>query len=215
MGRVIDWVKKRIGWWWTEFKSNKKLFGISFLLLVLSAMIHYYAGKYVQTAGVSIVKDIFLDNIPPVDLTFIFVWVWLAIVVLLFMYPLFLKPRAISDTISHFSLLIITRSFFIMLTHLKNPLDAIPISFPGLLNKMAFENDLFFSGHTAVPFLGFLLFKGSPIRYVFLALSILMGITVLLMHHHYTIDVLAAYFITYGIFKIGKFVFTPLEKTKI
>jgi len=45
-----------------------------------------------------------------------------------------------------------------------------------------FSNDLFFSGHTAVPFLGYLLFKEEKIRYVFLALSIMMGGVVLLMH---------------------------------
>ena len=36
-----------------------------------------------------------------------------------------------------------------------------------------------------------------------LASSIILGITVLLMHVHYSIDVFSAYFIVYGIYVLG------------
>ena len=44
-----------------------------------------------------------------------------------------------------------------------------------------------------------------------LALSILMGTVVLLMHVHYTIDVLSAFFITFGTFKIGEWFFSKVD----
>ncbi len=76
---------------------------------------------------------------------------------------------------------------------------------------MDFKNDLFFSGHTAVPFLGFLLFKNRKVKYTFLGASIIMAITVLLMHVHYSIDVFSAFFITYGTFKIGEWLFKKMD----
>jgi hypothetical protein len=36
-----------------------------------------------------------------------------------------------------------------------------------------------------------------------LGASIVLAITVLLMHVHYSIDVASAYFITYGVYKVG------------
>ena len=50
------------------------------------------------------------------------------------------------------------------------------------------------------------------LRYLFLAWSVFFGIVVLLGHLHYTIDVLSAFFITYGIVDIAKWLFpTPLR----
>jgi membrane-associated phospholipid phosphatase len=70
-------------------------------------------------------------------------------------------------------------------------------------------NDLFFSGHTGLPFLLALMFwKHDPTsRTIFLGFSILFATVVLMGHIHYSIDVLSAFFITYGIFHICKFLF--------
>lgn len=73
---------------------------------------------------------------------------------------------------------------------------------------MNFGGDLFFSGHTGLPFLVALIFWSSPrIRYFFLALSMFFAVTVLLMHLYSSIDVASAYFITYTIFSIAKHIF--------
>jgi cell division protein FtsW (lipid II flippase) len=99
-------------------------------------------------------------------------------------------------------------------THLKAPIDAIAIELPWITSHLGFQNDLFFSGHTAVPFLGFLLFKDSNIRYFFLISSIVLGATVLFMHIHYSIDVFSAFFITFGTFKLGEHVFKKIDERK-
>ena len=98
------------------------------------------------------------------------------------------------------------------MTHLAAPAGALQFHTPKILYFLNLGKDLFFSGHTAIPFLGFLLFKGEKIRYVFLAMSIIMGAAVLLMHVHYTIDVVSAFFITFGTFKIGERIFKKLNK---
>ncbi len=105
------------------------------------------------------------------------------------------------------SLFIFTRSIFIVLTHIKAPVGAILFSSENFIDFIVFSNDLFFSGHAGLPFLGYLIFKNKKIKYIMLTLSIILAITVLFMHVHYSIDVLSAYFITYGIYKIGNYLF--------
>ena len=196
--------------WKTEIKRHYKSIIFSIFLLILATVINYNAGIYVNEKGSAAVTDFILDNIGPYDLSFSFIYIWLTLVGLMIFYPIIFKVNMFHRVLGQFSFLIIIRSFFITLTHLKTPLTAIHASFPGAISTLAFQNDLFFSGHTAVPFLGFLIYKGHKIRWFFLAGSILMATTVLLMHQHYTIDALAAYFITYGTFKIAKF-FSPFN----
>ncbi len=62
-------------------------------------------------------------------------------------------------------------------------------------------DDLFFSGHVGLTFLMALLLWDVPVlRYIYLAISVMFAGVVLLGHLHYSIDVFAAYFITYTIF---------------
>ena len=69
------------------------------------------------------------------------------------------------------------------------------------------DNDFFFSGHTGLPFLFFLLTPWPPLAIIFLIASIAMGVAVLLMHIHYSIDVFAAPFMTYSIFVVARLIF--------
>ncbi len=210
---ILKKIKRIINEWGNELIEHKKLILFSLFLIALSTVIDYNAGRYVtDVAKTQIVPDIFIDNIPPINLNFLFVYGWLSVVVVLLAYPIIFNVSKIHTTLSHFSLLTIVRSFFITLTHLETPLTAISVKFPSVLQLLKFENDLFFSGHTAIPFLGYLLFKESKIKYFFLISSIIMGITALLTHQHYTIDVLAAFFITYGTYEIGKNLFSVFDK---
>lgn len=47
----------------------------------------------------------------------------------------------------------------------------------------------------------------TTLRYICLAAAVFFAYTVLIGHIHYSIDVFAAPFITYGIFHIGQFLF--------
>ena len=111
------------------------------------------------------------------------------------------------------SLFLCIRSVFLVLTHLKSPIGAIQSSATGILQLFTYSNDLFFSGHAGIPFLGFLIFDNKKIKYFMLFSSIILSITVLFMHIHYSIDVAGAYFITYGVYKIGDKIFKDSYKT--
>jgi len=206
--------KKMFLKWKDEIWAHKHLITASLILLIVATCLDYVCGNYVTKVGSALSADLILKFITPIDLNWIFVYLFLITVTILLVYPLFFRVKKLHLTIGHFSLLVMMRSIFMSLTHLKTPIGAIAVRFPGHLTGLVFENDLFFSGHVAIPFLGFLIFKESKIKYFFLASSIILGITSLLMHRHYSIDVFAAFFITYGTYKLGNWAFKKIDKTE-
>ena len=188
----------------------KYLLFISTIIFIIATSIHYVSGTYVSVTNTNNVPDLILDHIGPINVGFFYVYGYIILFAALFMYPGFFHIRTFHVVITQFSLLIVLRAVFVAFTHLGTPPDAIPVSFPWIFRGLHFENDMFFSGHTAIPFLGFLLFKG-PIRYFFLGGSIFMGAVVLLIHVHYSIDVLAAFFMTYCSYKMGNFLINKAE----
>lgn len=192
--------------WLDEIRKHKRRIVISLFFLAIALALYGLSGDYVTDHnGPVISPDLILDHFGPYDLTIIYVWLFIVVMILFFLYPLIFKPNELSYVIAMFSLFVVVRSGFIIFTHLRVPNDAISVIFPGFLQLFNFSNDLFFSGHTGFPFLGFLIFKEhhKVLSYFMLMSSVILGITVLLMHVHYSIDVFSAFFITYGVYKIG------------
>lgn len=186
---------------------HKKQILLALLFLAISLISMVYSSNYVDSLNTISVPDLILDSIPAVDLSFLFVWGIIIVVAVYILYPLFYKPKKFHYALGMLSLFILVRSTFIILTHLKAPSAAINITAPSFFSSISYANDLFFSGHTGLPFLGFLVYNDDKkMRYFMLFSSIILAITVLLMHVHYSIDVASAYFITYGVYVLG----TPL-----
>ncbi|MDO8622736.1 MAG: phosphatase PAP2-related protein [archaeon] len=204
-----DEIKEKFHAWRKEFGEHKKKIILAVIFLIIAFVLDYLSGIYVTKKGGVVASDLILDNIPPIDLSFLFVWLYLLVLSIIILYPFLVKPRRIHYIIGIFSSFVLTRSIFICFTHLKTPLEAIPANFPWILERLNFNNDLFFSAHTGLPFLGFLMFRkdNKVLAYFMLASSIVLGATVLLMHQHYSIDVFSAFFITYGVYKIGDLIF--------
>ncbi len=105
------------------------------------------------------------------------------------------------------ALFLLVRAVFVALTHMApSPID--PQKPAPFFNSIFYGSDLFFSGHTGLPFLAALAFWHIPHwRLFYLALTAFFGAVVLLGHYHYSIDVLAALFITHGVFQISCWLF--------
>lgn len=180
---------------------------IALVLLLASLVVNYYAGIYATEQASNSVTDLILDNIPVYDLDGIFVYgalVFWALVGLL----LIKRPYTLPFTFEAIALFTLIRSVFISLTHLGPAATQITVDAGVLMGKFAFGGDLFFSGHTGLPFLMALVFwKSKALRYFFIFCSVGFGAVVLMAHLHYSIDVLAAFFITYSIFEIAKLFF--------
>ncbi len=180
---------------------------ISIIFLIFSFFINFYAGSYATKSASNSVTDIVLSNIRVYDVDAIFVygpiifWVFIAIFLLV-------EPRRIPFTLKSIALFTIIRAIFISLTHIGPFPTALIIDPNKIMEKFAFGGDLFFSGHTGLPFLMALVFWNiKPLRLIFLFLSVMFGVVVLLGHIHYSIDVLSAFFITYTIFHICNYLF--------
>lgn len=182
------------------------LWGIGFL--AISLVVNYLAGSYATSHASNPVSDLILDHIPTLDVDGIFIYG--IIVFFIFVVGLlFLRPRRIPFVLKSFSLFIVIRSFFVILTHLAPSMHQSPIDTTSfIVNTFTFTGDLFFSGHTGLPFLMALVFWDEKfLRWLFLLTAFFFGVIVLLGHFHYSIDVFAAFFITFGVYKISERLF--------
>ncbi|MDO8659222.1 MAG: phosphatase PAP2-related protein [Candidatus Parcubacteria bacterium] len=183
-----------------------KGFLVSFLLsiamLMVSLAVNFYAGSYAAESQSNYVTDIILSNTRPYDVDIIFVYGSIAFVC--FVTFLFLiEPRRAPFIIKSVALFVVVRSLFISLTHI-GPFPSQIVIDSTILEKFTFGGDLFFSAHTGLPFLMALIFWDNKFfRYLFIILSIIFGAVVLLGHLHYSIDVAAAFFITYTIYHMA------------
>jgi hypothetical protein len=205
--KIKEAVKLERLYWKRDLAENKNKIIVAFILLIAAVYLDYLSGSYTSKIQGYHVQDIILDHFGPINLKPFFVWGYIIILSVFFFYPVLFKPKKMHRAIVMFSLLIFIRSLFVCLTHLVTPPDAITADFPWILSNLRFKNDLFFSAHTSVPFLGFLIFKNKALKYFMLISSFIMAATVLLMHQHYSIDVFSAFFITYGVYKIGARIF--------
>lgn len=175
----------------------------SLLLLVATLGVNYFSGVYATERASSPVTDIVLSNIRVYDVDLIFVYgaiaFWIGVSLLLLL-DLRLGPFVLKSV----SLFLLVRSFFTSLTHIAPFPERLTTDSSFILNKVTFGGDLFFSGHTGLPFLLALLFwNNKHLRNACLAVSVVMAASALLGHYHYSIDVFAAYFITYAIAHIA------------
>lgn len=208
---VGEGVEVGVRTWTQELIACRRLLVFASVLFALALFADYSCGTYVTNAPAVKVPDLILDVLPTIDLSFLFTYGYTALILGMFLYPAFCRIRMLHVVTIQFSLLLIVRSLFMIFTHVGTPAGAVSGQFPGWFNQLYFENDMFFSGHTAMPFLGFYLFRPRRLRYVYLVGSIVMGIVVLAMHVHYSIDVLGAFFMTYCSYQMGTVLLAKLD----
>lgn len=183
---------------------RSSLAGVVFLAVALVA--NHYAGLYAFESASNAVTDIILSNIRVYDVDGIFIYgplVFWAFVT----YLLIRRPATIPFTLKSLAVFVSVRALFVSLTHIAQFPEHIAVT-SKFLFFFSTGGDLFFSGHTGVPFLLALIFwKDLRLRILFIATSIFFGIIVLMGHLHYTIDVAGAFFITYTIFHISQYMF--------
>ena len=197
------------------FRGEKLVSLITAFILLGGAYVaeHYanlYELEYSARPTSVYVGDILLDNLPIVDLNFIIIEVAFFSILLGAWYVLS-KPRHVLFSLKAVALFIAIRALFVSLTHVgiyPGNLDPGLGFFNSIYEYLNLQKGFFFSGHTGLPLLiAFIFWENRRVRYTLIALSSIFAAAVLLAHIHYSIDVLAAPFMTYGIFKIAQYLF--------
>ncbi len=178
--------------------------GAAFLAASMIAI--FAAVTYATVHASNHVTDFVLSRVGPFNVRFLFVYgTFIAFVITAGL--LAWRPNRIPFALKAMALFLLVRAVFVALTHIApSPID--PQQPAPFFNSIFYGSDLFFSGHTGLPFLAALAFWHIPQwRMFYLALTAFFGSVVLLGHYHYSIDVLAALFITHGIFQMSCWLF--------
>ena len=190
-------------------KNKKYLFSIitSFLFLLFSTVVTFFAIRYTTFVASNSVSDLILNNLRVFNVAPLFIYGPIIFIIVVAIY-IFKKPETIPFVFESISLFYLIRSVFISLTHLGPLPNHVVITSTSWLSTFTTGNDFFFSGHTGLPFLLALIFwEDKPFRYFCLTASIFFGTIVLMGHLHYSIDVFGAFFITYTIYHLARKIF--------
>ncbi|MBI4679140.1 MAG: hypothetical protein HY748_16310 [Elusimicrobia bacterium] len=183
---------------------------VAFCGLLAAFYVNYLAGRFADVQGelARPSPDVLLSTLPVVDLRVLFVWGFALFLFWAFAAGWLYERHRAAHIIWLYTLLILVRCGFIILTPMHLPKGALLIGDDPLYlyigRYINFKHDLFFSAHTAMPYLGYLAHRRTWVAWSFLALSVLMAATVLLIRLHYSIDVFAAYFITYALYRFER-----------
>lgn len=202
---------KHINFW--KDKTIRYHIIVSTVLLFISLFIIYFAIGYTKTYSGYVVPDILLDNIPIVNVNYIFFHGALVFFIALVIILLY-EPKYIPFVLESSAVFCMIRAFFMSMTHLSAPAMEYYSYIqhehhaPEVLFTLSSGNDLFFSGHAGYPFLLALIFWNFLyVRYFFLVCSVIGAVAVILGHLHYSIDVFSAFFIAFGVYEITKKIF--------
>ncbi|HKI77362.1 MAG TPA: phosphatase PAP2-related protein [Ignavibacteriaceae bacterium] len=180
-----------------KYYRNEFIISLLFLLVVLFSFTNFL--NYNETRDGIVLADPILHYFNPIDLTWsIFIAIYLSLV--LAVISLFKNPKKLIILFQAYTLLLVIRMVMMFLMPLDPPPGMIPLNdvlVQSYGTGQLLTKDLFFSGHTATLFLLFLTAENKLLRKTFLVLTIIVGISVLLQHVHYAVDVASAPFFSY------------------
>ena len=171
------------------------------LFLLGWGYLYWFLGPIYGALAPNPVSDRLLQILPTIDLNYAG-FAGIIVAALSFgAWTAFRVPEKAPFVLKIYTLVIFAKNLVGPITNLTQPEGAIADTAHDTI-----FNDLFFSGHTATMFTFYLLARASMprLRFFWLGLFVFEAAVVLLMKLHYTIDVVAAPFIAYGLFMLGQ-----------
>lgn len=171
--------------------------------LIFNRAANVYIQRVGETAPIS--PDLILRYLPSVDVSLLYWWGATAFGVFAAAVALLREREKLAYFARAYTVLIVARACLMTLTPMHIPEGAVSVDsgiiYSSFGQMVTVHHDLFFSMHTAAPFLAALLFREGWARAISLTFSIVMGVTVLLLKTHYSIDVAGAYLATYSLYR--------------
>ena len=189
----------------TRFRS-KVIAGVLIFAFILLLFPSFFA--MIEARKGIILNDWLLDYLKPHDFSIpIFIIIWST--TMLLVIRCINQPAMFLDVICSLVVLCIARMLTIYLVPLDPPPGLLTIKDP--LTSLTYggkdvfiTKDLFFSGHTSNMLMMALCFQKKSDKWFGYFAACTVGIMVLFQHVHYSIDVIAAFIITFFLVKLGK-----------
>lgn len=180
------------------------------LLVAFAGMLIVYPKflLFIENRDGAILNDPLLSPFNPIDLTWLIFGILYGAILLGLFYFLS-KPGLLVLALTSYFILIFLRMIAMYSVPLNPPTTTIILSDPIVEffgTSQTLTKDLFFSGHTSLMFLLFLVAENKLIKKLFLAGTIIVGVAVILQHVHYSIDVIAAPFFTFVSYFLSKMI---------
>ena len=193
--------------WKVYFKQKNSLLILLATVIVLVVCVSSLAKFIVFVEGR---QGVVLDDpvfywFNAIDLNIpVFAFIYLSILTCI-IYLTITNPNGLIIALHAYALLVVVRMVMMYVVPLEPPLGTIDLNDPlvfvvGTGTKIT--KDLFFSGHTSMLFLLFLVTHKRWLKSVFLINTFIVGLFVILQKVHYSIDVLVAPFISYCCYRI-------------
>jgi hypothetical protein len=154
-------------------------------------------------------RDPFFVRFEPIDLS-LPIFVMMYAIILHALMRFLLTPHRFLMGVQTYGIILFLRSITIYLTPLSAPPKMITLYDPFtslfLGNQQVIVNDLFFSGHVSTAFLMYLIADKPFSKKVYALYTLLIATMLFLQQVHYTVDLVAAPFFTYGAYRLmGRF----------
>lgn len=193
---------------WSEFLSIGKLrtgIVLSFVWLIILAIVSPSFFEMIQRRDGFTPADPLLDILPSIDLSNIIFFI-LYVLVIVTVIRLARDPLRLLLGLEAYAVMMTIRFLTIYLIRFEPPPGLIALQDP-LANMFFYgqtviTKDLFFSGHAATLFLLYFLVQHKTLRTILLAGSVIVSLSLLVQHIHYTYDVLAAPLFAFGSYRI-------------
>ncbi len=192
------------------------------ILFCLSYALYTKLGWVADQRALPVGNDWLLRRLPVVNTLPILSWGWFALHLYAVGAAIAYQPRRTPFLVFLLAVYMVVRTAFVFLSPIGAPAEMVDMRlhdaiFSRILGTWTFTNEFVFSGHTAIPFLFYLFFRTPGLKRLMLTGSIVMAIGVLLSRNHYTVDVIAAFFVGYSVYALAEAGFErfvePLFKT--
>lgn len=210
--KYLDELKRN---WNSFFLSKKNIYFFIAILVLLALVLGLFTRflQYVELRNGFAFDDPILIQFNPIDLTWIiFIMIYGGLVLALI--SLVKSPQVLTLALLTYLLMVIFRIAAMYTLPLNPPESMLALKDPFVElfgGGKTLTKDLFFSGHTATSLIFFLTAKNKIIKKIFLFLTVVMGASVLLMHVHYSVDVLIAPLVSFTAFIISKNILKKFE----
>jgi len=202
--------------WKVFLTENKNRVIAPTLLLFISILLIIYPNflNFIEIRKGVLLNDPILALIKPIDLTWFIFGTLYSSIILAVIY-LLNKPELLFKGILAYSILIIIRLIAMYMVPLEAPSTMLALNDPFVQlfgTGKILTKDLFFSGHTSMMFLLFLIIRKGLLKWLFLLGTAIVGISVIIQHVHYSIDVFSAPFFSYCSYRISLMILNNFNK---